>query len=110
MSPTDAILTRISDLSGAGGGGGGGGSTAVTSTGSAGGSGTGSGIVVQAASSASAAGTNSIRALVTETDAEDVDLRNTQATAQHIQFVEILGGPDIYAVVVSVVDLDALNV
>ena len=109
MSPTEAMLTRINDLSGSGGGGGGGGSTGITSTGSGSGSGTGSGVVAQAASNASAADTNSVRELVTETDTEDVNLRNTQATTQHIQFVEILRRSDIHAVVVPVVDLHALN-
>lgn len=111
MSPTDAILTRRAERSGSGGsGGGGGGSTVSAITGSGGGSGTGSGVVVHAASSSSAVKEKSDRSLVTETDAEDVDLRDTQATAQHIEFVEIVRGPDIHAVVISVVDLDALDV
>ena len=110
MSPTDAILMRIVDLSG---GGGGGGSTALAGSGSGGGGagdGAGSGTVAQAASNASTTETNSGRALVTDPNAEDVDLRNTQAAAQKVQFVEVLDGPDIYTVIIPVVNLDALDV
>lgn len=108
MSPTDAMLTRMADLSGPGGGGGG--SIGSTCTGSGGGSVTGSGVVPQAASSSSATKTKCARALITETDAEDVNLRDAQATAKHIEFVEVVRGPDIHAVVVPVIDLDALDV
>ena len=109
MSPTDAMLTRMADLSGPGGGGGG--SIGSTNTGSGGGSVTVSGVLTQAASSSSSATrTKCDRALVTETDTEDINLRDAQATAQHVQFVEIVRGPDTDAGVIPVVDLDALDV
>ncbi len=113
MSPTDAMLTRMDDVSGSGSGGGGGGgagSTGATSTGWGAGSGTGSGAVVQAASSASAIKTKGVVALVTEADSENVDLRGAQTGAQHVQFVEVFRRTDIHTMVVPVVNFHSLDV
>ena len=95
------MLMRIADLSGSGGGGGGGaGAGSATGSGVGSGAGAGSGGVAHAASSARHAQLTSMRWLVTEADAQDVDLRRAQATAQHVQLVEVVGGADIDAVVV----------
>jgi len=114
MSPTDAMLIRMADLSGSGGGGGGG-SGASTMAGSGGSfgadSGSGSGGVAHAASSVSAQRPRSVRiSVVTEADAEYVNLRCAQTTAQHVQFVKVVGRADINAMVIAVVNLDALDV
>ena len=117
MSPTDAMLMRIADLSGSGsgsggsGGGVGAGSGTSTSAGFGGGSGAGSGCVEHAASSDSANRQTSFRrSVVTEADAEYVNLRCAQTTAQHVQFVKVVGRADINAMVIAVVNLDALDV
>lgn len=121
MSPTDAMLMRIADLSGSrsgsrsgsgvGNGGVGAGSGTSTSAGFVGGAGTGSGCVAHAVSSDSAnRQTSCRRSVVTEADAEYVDLRCTQAAAEHVQLVEIVGGSDVNAMVVAVVNLDTLDV
>ena len=113
MSPTDAMLMRIPDLSGSGGGGGRRGSAGAAGSVSGGGAGAGSGAVAQAASSDSdsASSSDAMRALVvTEPDTQYIDLRSAQAAAQQVQFVEILGRADVDAVVVAVIDLDALDV
>lgn len=109
MSPTDAMLTRNSDLSGSGGGGGGGGGAGPTGSGSGGASITGSGGVAQAASSDSARRKRTLRALVvTDADTEYIDLRGAQATAHHVQLIEVVNRADVHAVVIALVDLDAL--
>ena len=112
MSPTDAMLIRIADLSGAGGGGGGGGVSGTSTTaGSGGRCGAGSGCVAHAASSDSVKRPRSfLISVVTEANAEYVDLCHAQTTAQHVQFVKVVGWADINAMVVAVVNLDALDV
>ena len=64
-----------------------------------------------AANSDSARMDKTVRALVvTEADTKHVDLRDTQSTAQHVQFVEVIRRPYVDTMVVAVVDLDALDV
>lgn len=106
---------RMADLSGSGGGGGSA-SGGASSTGAAGGSGEGSGGEV-AAHAANSSGENptasccNLRAiLVTEANPENIDLRGAQTAAQHIQFVQIVGRANIHAMVISIVDLYALDV
>ena len=113
MSPTDAILILSSLLSGSGGGGGGTGSGVggSTTTGSGAGSGAGGGACVAHPSSSDAASSDAMRARsVTEADAQYVDLRRAQAAAQHIEFIEVISRTNVDAMVVAVVDLDALDV
>ena len=97
-----------------GGGGGGGGGGEIGSTGTAGsvsgsGSGFGSGGEAQAASSASARQQKVARRLVTEPDSKNVDLGFTQTTTQHVQLVEVLSRADVHAMIIAVVNLDALR-
>ena len=112
MSPTAAILIRNSLLSGSGGGvgfgaGAGAGSVRFTATGGAG----SSGAVVAQAVSASAARKKQLRTmLVTDPNAKYVYLRATQPAAQHVEFVKIFGRPYVNAMVILVINLDALNV
>jgi hypothetical protein len=110
MSPTAAILIRNSLLSGSGGRvgfGAGAGSVRFTATGGAG----SSGVVVAQAVSANAARKKQFRTmLVTDPNAKYVYLRATQPAAQHVEFVKIFGRPYVNAVVILVINLDALNV
>lgn len=112
MSPTAAMLIRSSLLSGSGGGAGIGAGDGVGSTRSAvtGASGP-SGAVVAQPVSAKAARKKQLRtALVTDPNAKHVYLCATQAAAQHVELVKIFGRSYVNAVVVLVINLDALNV
>lgn len=115
MSPTEAMLTRSDDLAGRGGGAGVSGS-GVASIGLSDGSTVSSsaGVVAQAASCSTAITAASrqvlTNALVTQTNPENVDLGGTQATAQHVQFVKIIGRANVHAVIILIIDLYALNV
>ena len=104
------MLIRNSDLSGCGGGfGAGGGSTGDSRGDSVVGAGSGAGAgVAQALSKAASA--RSMPSLVTQANPEYVNLCSTQAASEHIEFVEVVGWPDVNPVVVAVVELDALNV
>ena len=112
MSPTAPILMRYSLLLGSGGGvgsgaGGGAGSTRFTVTGGAG----PSGAVVAQPASANAARKKQLRMiLVTDPNAKYVYFCATQTAAQHVEFVKIVGRSYVNAVVVLVINLDALNV
>ena len=113
MSPTDTMLTRIADLSGFGGfgDGGGSGSGASTVTGSGGGCGAGSGGVAHAASSSSAKRPESFcMSVVTESNSEYINLCRAQTTAQHVQFVKVVGRSYVNTMVVAVIDFYALDV
>jgi len=112
MSPTAAILIRNSLLSGSGGGagfgaGGGAGSTRFTVTGGVG----SSGAVVAQPVSANAARKKQLRTmLVTDPNAKYVYFCATQTAAQHVEFIKVVGRSYVNAVVVLVINLDALNV
>lgn len=107
------MLMRWSDFVGGGGGRGAGGAAGI-STGFDSDSGCGCGPVVHAAINSIATVAVSERkdaaALVTEANPEDINLRHTQAAAQHVQLIEIIGRADVDTVIVAIVDLDALNV
>ena len=112
MSPTAAILIRSSLLSGLGGGagsgaGGGAGSMRFTVTGGAGSSGT----VVAQPASANAARKKQLRTmLVTDPNAKYIYFCAAQTAAQHVELVQVFGRSYVNAVVVLVINLDALNV
>lgn len=108
------MLMRNADFGGGAGGDGAAGG-AIASTGCVGTStsGSGAGPVAQAASNRAVATPAPQRAiprtLVTEANPEDIDFRGPEAAAQHVQFIQIVGRADVDAVVVSIIDLDALN-
>ena len=93
----------LNGFTGSGGSAGSGFTVTCSSTGSSGGA-------PAHAASASAKSARIRWRLVTEPDAQHVDLRRTQAAAQHVEFVEVFGRPDIDAVVITIVDHDALDV
>jgi len=102
------MLIRNSLLSGSGGGAGGGaGSTRSTVTGGVGSSGA---VVVQPLSASAARNKQLRRMLVTDPNAKYVYFRTTQPATQHVEFIKIFGRPYVNAVVILVIDLDALNV
>ena len=70
---------------------------------------TGSGGVAQAASNDSARRKTVVRALITEPYTKNIYLGCAQAAAQHVQFIEIVGRTNVDAVVIAVIDLDALG-
>ena len=107
MSPTAAILIRISDLAGCGGGIGAGIAGSAGGSGSGAGAGSGGGV---AQPPSTAAITRNVTHLVTKANPEHVDLRGPQPAAQHVEFVEVFRWSDVDAMVVAVVDLYALDV
>ena len=64
----------------------------------------------QAAISDSVRMSMTVRVLVvTDSDTEDINLRGTQATAKHVQLIEVICRTDVNAMVVAVVDLHPLD-
>lgn len=90
------------------GGAGGGGGSADGSGIAGGGVVSGTGELAQAASCNNSRAPSIRIALITESYSQDVDLCRAQATAQQVEVIEIIGRSNIDAVVVAVVDFDAL--
>ena len=67
------------------------------------------GLVAHAASAVSARTAIVCEALVTEPDAQYIDLRDAQAAAQHIEFVEVISRANAYAMISPFVNRNALN-
>ena len=112
MSPTAATLSRRLLLSISGGGAGS--LTAGTSgaggwSATAGGGGSAGGVVVHAARSSSSNGANRRVALVTESNAQHINIGLPELIANQVQPVEILYGPDAYPVISPVVNRNTLN-
>jgi len=49
------------------------------------------------------------RYLVTESNAQHIDLGRTQPAAQHIELIEVIGRANVHPMKVAVVHLDTLN-
>ena len=108
MSPTAAMLMRSDDLPGGGGEFFGAGVAGVV--GGAGGVPVGSagrGALAQPASCNTSSAAISL-ALVTETNAHDVNFGGPQPAARHVEFVELVDRTDVNPEVVAVVDSGAL--
>lgn len=106
MSPTDAILMRKVDLSGAGGDGGAVGRGAASGTGAETGAG---GTLAHAASCNKAKQKNSRADLVTESNTHDVNLGRAQPAARHIQFIKVVYRSNIDTVIIAIIDLRTLD-
>ena len=93
---------------GAGGGGGGGGAAASvgSGTGAAGAAGSTGGSVAQPATNR----TSSDSRLVTQPDAQYIDIRLPEPGAKQVEFIQVVDGADADAVVSPVVDRDPLHV
>ena len=103
------MLIRNVLLSGPGGGAGAGGID--TSTGFAAGSvGISSGGVTVQAAACSDNNSKSALSLVGNADTEYINLCGTQAAAQEVEFVEVVGRSDVDAMVITRVYLDSLYV
>ena len=105
MSPTAAILMRIERLSGAGGGNGlltGAGCGSVAGSGGGGG-GRSAGVVVHADSNNATTGRYRPQPLVTEAYPHNVDFRCAKSAASNVQLIEIVDGPYVNAIVVTIV-------
>ena len=112
MSPTEAMLIRKERLLGSGGGAGLGAGVATASTGVATSTGAGvsvGAVVAQPASVASSRSNRRRGGLVTEPDSKHVDLCCSQTAAQDVEFVEVTGWSDAYAVIGLFVDHYPLN-
>ena len=72
--------------------------------------GAGGGVPAQAASTRLAKRQMIRRPLVTEAYAQHIYLRGAQTAAKHVEFVQIVGRPDVYAVVVLFIDLCTLDI
>ncbi len=105
MSPTEAIVIRSALLSGIAAAAGWAGCAIGIGEGTTGSVG---GAVAQPARAANATTPKRAANLVTEADAKHIDLRAAKATAQDIEFVEVVRGSYANAVIGFVIDRDAL--
>jgi hypothetical protein len=107
------MLRRKCDMSGRAGGGGAGGCGGVGNASTGAGCGSGvdsvSGGAAHAASDIAARPIDICRKLVTQTNTQYVDLGNTQAAAQHVEFIEVIRRADTHPVIGLVVDRYALD-